>query len=101
MGADDSHTAGTTVEAGLPNITGVARPVTRSGGYPLLVDEASGAFYKNNKQGYNAGGAALNTDTRYFGTHINFDASKSSSIYGNSNTVQPPAYCVYYWVRTA
>lgn len=35
MGADDSHAAGTTVEAGLPNITGSARPAIRDGGYPF------------------------------------------------------------------
>ena len=32
------------------------------------------------------------------GTNIN--ASRSSSIYGNSNTVQPPAYVVNVWRRT-
>ena len=32
---------------------------------------------------------------------LNFDASRSNSIYGNSNTVQPPAYIVNIWERTA
>jgi hypothetical protein len=28
-----------------------------------------------------------------------FDASRSNAIYGKSNTVQPPAYTVYYIMR--
>ncbi len=32
---------------------------------------------------------------------IVFDASASTSIYGSSNTVQPPAYMIRAWVRTA
>ena len=27
------------------------------------------------------------------------DASKSNNIYGNSSTVQPPAYKVHFWKR--
>lgn len=34
-------------------------------------------------------------------TIFSIDASKSSSIYGKSTTVQPPAYMVRAWVRTA
>mgnify|MGYP006956018656 FL=1 len=32
---------------------------------------------------------------------IAFDASRSSSIYGNSTTVQPPAIRIYCWKRIA
>lgn len=32
---------------------------------------------------------------------IQLDASKSNPIYGSSNTVQPPAYMVRAWIRTA
>lgn len=101
MGADDNHAAGTTVEAGLPNLTGSARPVIRNGGYPLIVDTASGVFYKTGQNGYMTTNVSVNSDANYKGTHIQFDASRGNSIYGNSNTVQPPAYCVYYWERTA
>ena len=45
-----------------------------------------------------SGAAGANT---HYHTRINFDASRSSSIYGNSTTVQPPAYVVYMWKRTA
>ena len=35
------------------------------------------------------------------GGGFTFDASRSSSIYGNSTTVPPPAYRVNVWRRTA
>lgn len=101
MGADDNHEAGTTTEAGLPNITGTARPSIRNGGYPLIVDTAGGAFYKTDAHGYMTTTVSANTDSRYKGTHINFDASRQNPIYGSSDTVQPPAYFVYYWKRIA
>lgn len=101
MGADDNHAAGTTAEAGLPNITGSARPSISSGGYPLIVDNASGAFYKTSANGYMTTNRTLNTDSNYKGTWIHLDASRQNSIYGNSDTVQPPAYFVYHWKRTA
>ena len=36
-----------------------------------------------------------------YGARIRFNASRYSSIYGKSNTVQPPAYIVNVWRRTA
>lgn len=70
------------ISAGLPNITG------RVGG--LSYDNANsragmtGAFYWGNSK---VNGAGDGTDDRYG----YFDASRSSAIYGASNTVQPPA----------
>lgn len=79
--------ANTTIEAGLPNITGYAG-LTKNGGM-------NGAFYEGN-QGRSAGkGDTFSTSECYF------NASRSSSIYGNSTTVQPPAYVVNVWRRTA
>ena len=79
--------AGTTVEAGLPNITGYIN----AGG---LDGSASGAFYDNNTTWYgHDGGWRVSAH--------GFDASRSSSIYGKSSTVQPPAYLVNIWKRTA
>lgn len=49
-------------------------------------------------------------ETSYIGTQfakplqddkVSFDASRSSSIYGKSTTVQPPAYALIAWRRTA
>jgi hypothetical protein len=33
------------------------------------------------------------------GERLYFDASKSNSIYGKSDTVQPPAFVVYYIMK--
>lgn len=94
--------ANTTIGAGLPNITGTfgARDgYTSQGGRIVNFDTADGAF-------------SLNSSTANFGTWdssrsveggktVSFNASNSSSIYGNSSTVQPPAYVVNVWRRTA
>ena len=101
MGANAAHAVGTTEESGLPNITGAARPALRNGGYPLMVDSATGAFYKRNENGYMATSQGQNTNSSYTGIWINLDASRSNPIYGRSSTVQPPAYFVNYWKRIA
>ena len=90
-GTDSNHAAGTTIEAGLPNITGTIGDRIESSNNPT----ATGAFYVTST----AGGGEGNGNYRYFGMGI--DASRSSSIYGNSTTVQPPAYVVNMWQRTA
>ena len=96
MGASSSHKAGTTVNAGLPNITGTAN----GGVLSMVTPSSDGAF----------GGKYYDTSTRHgggergdwFSTYNRtFDASKSNPIYGASNTVQPAAYYVYIWHRVA
>lgn len=98
MGAIDTHPAGTTVEAGLPNIKGRFgfESYAGDGGW-LKVAAATGAFY-----GSEAGaGATAQTGINSVGSmSVNMDASKSSQIYGASDTVQPPAYFTYIWLRT-
>ena len=79
--------AGTTVEAGLPNITGNAYFYSGLSG-------ANGAFAFHSHGGNAGSGAPASGD-------FSFDASRSSSIYGKSYTVQPPAYLVNIWKRTA
>lgn len=99
---DSSHAAGTTAEAGLPNITGSVGHFDVWGYGAPAVRNAAGAFE----------GAANNLNlhevTANDGTHtqtddraLTFDASRSSTIYGASSTVQPPAFFVYIWKRTA
>ena len=80
-----SEGAGDTIDAGLPNITG-----TFCGGDS---DYRSGAFTKSSQNGSKVG-----SGTAQFRT-FTFDANASNSIYGNSTTVQPPAYKVYAWKR--
>lgn len=91
QGSDSSHSAGTTIEAGLPNITGNMNNTAWTGGKYL-----SGAFQE---VGYNDG--TRGTSTGAGAWNVSFNASLSNSIYGNSTTVQPPAYVVNIWRRTA
>ena len=75
MGASSAHAAGTTVKAGLPNITGQV---------------PSARLWYN----------ATNV-TNSLPKDLYFDASRSNSIYGRSSTVQPAAYYVHIWRRVA
>lgn len=92
MGASSTHAAGTTVKAGLPNITGTLSDVMGSFyAYP----SGSGAF--------SVKGIGRSLENGYSGNYgnISFDASKSNAIYGRSSTVQPAAYYVHIWHRVA
>ena len=82
--------ANSTIEAGLPNITGTFG-ATRAIGY----DSASGAVSQSSNLVDSGSGSGR------YGRIFTINASHSSSIYGNSNTVQPPAYIVNVWRRTA
>lgn len=96
MGASYAHAAGTTVEAGLPNITGRAGPDEQAGFYNVNRPNSYGAFYGGGKS-YDW--AASGTSTP--GKDLCFDASRSNPIYGRSATVQPAAYYVHIWRRVA
>ena len=92
MGASSTHAAGTTVKAGLPNITGTLSDVMGSFyAYP----SGSGAFSVKG-----IGRSLENGSSGNYG-NISFDASKSNAIYGRSTTVQPAAYYVHIWHRVA
>ena len=98
MGASDSHPAGSTVEAGLPNITGT---MTIDGGSGIMKKadppKYSGCFFPGTDEySYCPGGQQYN-----HGYNLKFSASKSNSIYGASTTVQPAAYYVYIWRRVS
>ena len=86
--------ANSTIAAGLPNITGYIRGASTEADSS---DYAGGVFvYDSNKN------ALAKVGSNYWQSKgVNFDASRSSSVYGNSSTVQPPAYVVNIWVRTA
>ena len=92
----DGTNGNTTIAAGLPNITGSIKfsgidPGTTTG-------TASGAFKKSNANG---AGNSHNSSIANGLITFNFSASDSNSIYGKSTTVQPPAYVVNVWRRTA
>ena len=78
----------TTIEAGLPNITGTASVASDK-------NVANGVFAWNDERYATNGGG----QGGQWG--LTFNASRSSSVYGKSTTVQPPAYVVNVWRRTA
>lgn len=92
MGASSTHAAGTTVEAGLPNITGTLSEIM---GSVWASPSGSGAF-----SGKYIGRSLENGSSGNY-SNIFFDASKSNAIYGRSSTVQPAAYYVHIWHRVA
>ena len=92
MGASSTHAAGTTVKAGLPNITGTLSNVM---GTFFNSPSGSGAF-----SGKYMGSSLENGSSGGY-SNISFDASKSNAIYGRSTTVQPAAYYVHIWRRVA
>lgn len=99
--SDDYHKAGTTVEAGLPDIVGYIKLELPGGGSPMS-SAGIEALYTNYSakriSGYTMDGSYV---TRSADNFLHFDASRSSSIYGNSDTVQPPARVVNVWKRVS
>ena len=91
MGASRSHAAGTTVKAGLPNITG-----SFVANVHYMSHEVSGAFTAGDRITTTG---ANNGDANVY--KFSLDASKSNAIYGRSSTVQPAAYYVHIWRRVA
>jgi len=87
----DGSNANSTIEAGLPNITGTFQDGNEYGSS----DQLSGAFYRTDLPGHTP------YDGNGYPKRAGFDASRSNEIYGRSSTVQPPAYRVNIWRRTA
>lgn len=84
-----SQSAGGLIEAGLPNITGGFNVTT---GAP---HSCIGAFL-NNKEGVrNQNNGSYNASRE----GATFDASRCSTIYGNSTTVQPPSQLVHICIK--
>lgn len=79
---EGSDEAGEVKEAGLPNITGTIGRVDLGSGTDL------GALYSDNPVG---GSNTRRNDGSAAQKSINFNASLSNPIYGNSDTVQPPS----------
>lgn len=93
QGADDDHAADTTIDAGLPD--------HKHYGYAAVHDIDTSA-----SQGYPYGNRHITYRTSdrggsQYSTLQQSLASVYNSIYGNSDTVQPPAYVVHIWKRTA
>jgi len=100
QGSDSSHNAGTTIAAGLPNITGsMSSPKQLNANYNLST--ATGAFSSGGQHGGSNSIIGPSSSNATYQALANFSAQSSNSIYGNSSTVQPPAYVVNIWERTA
>lgn len=99
--SDDKHKAGTTVEAGLPDIAGnavITDNVCVNTNNSFIFGIADGCF---SVSGSGARAVSHNVDAPIHADNrtITFRASKSNGIYGNSDTVQPPARIVNVWKR--
>lgn len=104
MGASDTHPAGTTAEAGLPNITGeyTKRKVINSANEVYNDTQRAQKAFKviTSDTKLNSIQLVTSSASNTGGENVVFDASDSNPIYGASTTVQPPAYFTYIWLRT-
>ena len=91
-----SDTAGTVKSAGLPNIAGKASYMAQKN-----AGSSSGAFSQSTIKYWYYDGAPYTEGDNSNMRNINFnlDASKLNSIYGNSDTVQPPALTMRYIIK--
>lgn len=95
---DETYTLGDSVDAGLPNITGGA--VTAHAANTCffnVVADSTGAFYSDNTVSNNGQPSLAGTFSGH--NKLMLDASRSSSVYGNSSTVQPNAVITNYIIK--
>ena len=90
---EGGNTVAVVKQAGLPNITGTTPIVTNvyRGQRP---SQATGAM-----QGVDSSTDGEKNSGTFMAGMINFDASFSNSIYGASNTVQPPSLVLKYLIK--
>lgn len=101
--SDDTHAAGTTVKAGLPDIAGNATIINNvcvNTNDSVVFAGPDGCFSVSGS-GPRAVSAETNVSTHADNRTLTFRASKSNRIYGNSDTVQPPARIVNVWKRVS
>ncbi len=99
QGANSTHALGTSIAAGLPNISGsVNFRAWNANGY--LTTGVSGAFTHTKVEAVDSPyGTAGYTGTTESVTRVSLNASRSNSIYGNASTVQPPALAVNCFIK--
>lgn len=84
-GTINVNALGDLVEAGLPNITG---QVLSSGGINAYEENPAGSAVFGTNQGSRKVAASASSNFNLYAS-LGFNASRSNSIYGNSDTVQP------------
>jgi len=93
------------VSAGLPNITGHSAWAANGfcdrswSSQGSAYNNSSGALYATKDGGAYAIIGGNGPDLGSANTRVNIDASRSSSIYGNSSTVQPAACKCYFIIK--
>lgn len=92
-----AETAGQYKEAGLPNITG-RRVASWGGGDYSGRGYTTGCFKQDTDRSVPTTINGENWNGEQNGTGFAFDASLSNPIYGASDTVQPPAYIVKFYI---
>ena len=90
-----STSVGTVLDAGLPNIAGKATYVN-SDGVDQTTFPDTGCFFWGI---YNHSWKTYGTNNGPAKRNLEFNASRSNSIYGKSSTVQPPALCLLPCIR--
>lgn len=85
------NAVGTEKSAGLPNITGEFG----AQGSTVVSSVGTGAFRVNQTGKIDGGSSAY----EHYSLKQSFDASRSSSVYGKSDTVQPPAVVMNYIIK--
>ena len=101
QGADANHAAGTTISAGLPNITGTFVPKGNGPCYMDVDSSATGALKMSTTTANAKTFSGTSTNHTAVTGGVAFNASLSNNIYGGSSTVQPPAFVVNIFERTA
>lgn len=103
QGANDN--VGTSKDAGLPNISGEVGYLksANEGNYYQGINTSNGCFNQSANVITSPPAATTQfnggTDSEGSTGLIRFNASDSNPIYGNSNTVQPPAVCLTYIIK--
>lgn len=96
-GASDTHPAGTKLGAGLPNIAAQVNDMLFSSSDPYITSDVFKPLFNGFINGY----VSESGSSGVYRSNVQLKASLGDPIYGNSTTVQPPAYCMYIWRRVA
>lgn len=96
-GASDTHPAGTKLEAGLPEIYSQVNDMLFSNSEPYSTGNSLKPLFNGIANGY----VSESGLGKAYRSNVQLKASLGNPIYGNSTTVQPPAYCLYLWRRVA
>ena len=100
QGASDTHTVGTTIESGLPNVTGQIGGNTTLP--PSEIGNTRGPKAEGPFQQSVTAGAIGPMDNDTWNIYKNtFDLSLANPIYGASEVVQPPSIYMNIWKRTS